>query len=107
MGNTSSNKGLRLNSSVVRIESWGPGDFPLLEAVLGRPSNREPENPEKFAERQARYQKPDSCQYKIVDVASGEEAGYVGYWEREWQINFSLRCSTPTAFRPTIPSSLA
>jgi RimJ/RimL family protein N-acetyltransferase len=44
-----------------------------------------PESEEKVAERQARYEKPGSKQFKIVDEATGEGAGYVGYWEREWR----------------------
>jgi RimJ/RimL family protein N-acetyltransferase len=41
-----------------------------------------PESAEKIAERQARYQVPGSRQYKIV--VDGEDAGWVGFWEREW-----------------------
>jgi RimJ/RimL family protein N-acetyltransferase len=44
-----------------------------------------PESEEKIAERQTRYEKPDSKQYKIVDEATGEGVGWVGYWEREWR----------------------
>jgi RimJ/RimL family protein N-acetyltransferase len=44
-----------------------------------------PESEEKIAERQARYEKPGSKQFKIVDEATGEGAGWVGYWEREWR----------------------
>jgi RimJ/RimL family protein N-acetyltransferase len=44
-----------------------------------------PESPEKLAERQARYEKRGSRQFKIVDVASGEGVGHVGYWERGWR----------------------
>jgi RimJ/RimL family protein N-acetyltransferase len=44
-----------------------------------------PESPEKIAERQARYEKPGSRQFKIVDEATAEGAGWVGYWEREWR----------------------
>ena len=43
-----------------------------------------PESPKKIAERHARYAKPDSKQFKIVDEATGEGVGWVGYWEREW-----------------------
>jgi RimJ/RimL family protein N-acetyltransferase len=41
-----------------------------------------PESAEKIAERQARYQVPGSRHYRIV--VDGEDAGWVGYWEREW-----------------------
>lgn len=41
-----------------------------------------PESADKIADRQARYQVPGSRQYRIV--VDGEDAGWVGYWEREW-----------------------
>ena len=44
-----------------------------------------PESDEKIAERQARYEQPGSKQFKIVDATTGEGAGWVGYWEREWR----------------------
>jgi RimJ/RimL family protein N-acetyltransferase len=73
----------------VRLEPWGKGDLPLLEKCVGDPAMMEhlggPESPEKIAERQARYEQPGSQQFKIVDEASGEGAGWVGYWDREWQ----------------------
>jgi RimJ/RimL family protein N-acetyltransferase len=72
----------------VRIEPWGEGDLPLLHRCLGDPAMMEhlggPESPEKIAERQARYEQPDSNQFKIVDEATGEGVGWVGYWERDW-----------------------
>jgi RimJ/RimL family protein N-acetyltransferase len=74
---------------VIRIEPWGADDLELLRRCLGDPAMMEhlggPESPEKIAERQSRYEQPGSRQFKIVDVASGEGAGWVGYWEREWQ----------------------
>jgi RimJ/RimL family protein N-acetyltransferase len=73
----------------MRIEPWGEGDLPLLEQVVGDPAMMEhlggPESAEKIAERQERYQQPDSKQFKIVDEPSGEAVGWVGYWEREWR----------------------
>lgn len=73
----------------VRLEPWGPGDIWLLERLLGDPAMMEhlggPESPEKIAERQARYEKPGSKQFKIVAEERGEPVGYVGYWEREWR----------------------
>jgi RimJ/RimL family protein N-acetyltransferase len=72
----------------VHIESWGEGDFPLLERLLSDPVMMEhiggPESPEKIAERQTRYERSGSRQYKIVDQATGEGVGWVGYWERVW-----------------------
>ena len=43
-----------------------------------------PESPKQIAKRHARYAKPGSRQFKIVDEATGEACGWVGYWEREW-----------------------
>jgi len=73
----------------VRIEPWGEHDRPLLERCLADPAMMEhlggPESSERIAERQARYEQPDSKQFKIVDEASGEGVGWVGYWERDWR----------------------
>jgi RimJ/RimL family protein N-acetyltransferase len=48
-----------------------------------------PESKEKIVERQARYERDarsdTSGLFKIVDEATGEAAGWVGYWEREWR----------------------
>jgi RimJ/RimL family protein N-acetyltransferase len=72
----------------VRIEPWGKADLRLLERALGDPVMTEylggPESPEKIAERQSRYEREDSRQYKIVVEATGEPVGWVGYWERTW-----------------------
>jgi RimJ/RimL family protein N-acetyltransferase len=72
---------------VIRLEPWTPGNLALLERLLGDPAMMThlggPETPEKIAERQARYEQ-DPRQLRIVDVASGEGIGWVGYWEREW-----------------------
>jgi RimJ/RimL family protein N-acetyltransferase len=43
-----------------------------------------PESPEKLAERQSRYEKADSRQFKVVVEAGGEGVGWVGYWETTW-----------------------
>ena len=75
-----------------RIEPWGEGDLPLLERLLGDPAMMEhlggPESPEKIAQRQERYiglqgEGPDKM-FKIVEAATGESVGSVGYWERDW-----------------------
>jgi RimJ/RimL family protein N-acetyltransferase len=72
----------------VRIEPWGEGDLPLLEQLMGDPEMTEhlggPESPEKIAERQTRYQRAGSGMFKIVDEATGDAVGSVGYWERSW-----------------------
>jgi RimJ/RimL family protein N-acetyltransferase len=75
--------------SGVRLEPWGRDDLPLLEKLLGDAAMTEhlggPESPEKLAERQSRYEAPGSGMFKIVDEATGEAVGSVGYWERSWQ----------------------
>jgi RimJ/RimL family protein N-acetyltransferase len=53
---------------------------PAMTEFLGGP-----ESPEKLAERQRRYEAPDSGMFKIVDAATGEAIGSVGFWEREWR----------------------
>jgi RimJ/RimL family protein N-acetyltransferase len=72
----------------VHLEPWGTGDLPLLRKLLGDPAMTEhlggPESEAKLAERQARYEVPDSKQFKIVVDHSGEGVGWVGYWERDW-----------------------
>jgi RimJ/RimL family protein N-acetyltransferase len=73
----------------VRLEPWGPGDFGLVEQLMGDPAMTEflggPESAEKLKDRQRRYAEPGSGMFKIVDVASGEGIGSVGFWEREWR----------------------
>jgi RimJ/RimL family protein N-acetyltransferase len=72
---------------VARIEPWGSGDLPLLEKLNDPEMTKHvggPESPEKLVERQEKYEKPDSRQYKIVDEAIGEGIGWVGYWETTW-----------------------
>jgi peptidoglycan/xylan/chitin deacetylase (PgdA/CDA1 family)/GNAT superfamily N-acetyltransferase len=77
-----------------RIVPWGEDDEPLLHGLLGDPAMMVhlggPESPEKIAERQARYAKPDSKQFKIV--VAGEGVGWVGYWERDdvYEIGWSV-----------------
>jgi RimJ/RimL family protein N-acetyltransferase len=74
----------------VRIEPWGEGNIGLLEQCLMDPEMMRhlggPETAEKVAERQAKYEQPGSRQFKIVDEATGEGAGWVGYWDRnDWR----------------------
>jgi len=77
----------RTDRPIVRIEPWGEGDGALLEKLLGDPEMTThiggPETAEKLTERQAGYQVPGSRQYKIL--LDGDDAGWVGYWEREWR----------------------
>jgi RimJ/RimL family protein N-acetyltransferase len=79
-------------STGVRIEPWVEGDLPLLQRLMGDPEMTKhlggPETPEKIAERHARYvgaNSDESRMFKIVDAATDEPAGSVGYWEREWR----------------------
>jgi GNAT superfamily N-acetyltransferase len=69
--------------SAVRIEPWGEDDLQLLEKLMGDPEMTAhlggPESPEKIAERQTRYERSDSGMFRIVDGATGEAVGSVGY----------------------------
>jgi RimJ/RimL family protein N-acetyltransferase len=77
----------------VRLEAWAEGDLPLLRRLLGDPAMTEhlggPESEEKLRERQGRYERIADAgtgrMFKIVDEASGEPTGSVGYWEKDWQ----------------------
>ena len=79
--------------STVRIEPWGPDDFPLVEKVMGDPRMTEhlggPESPEKLADRHERYVALAGTgtgrMFKIVDAESGEAVGNVGFWEKKWR----------------------
>ncbi|MDQ4024001.1 MAG: GNAT family N-acetyltransferase [Actinomycetota bacterium] len=76
----------------IRIEPWGPGDLPLLEKTMGDPAMTEhlggAETPEN-AERQLKYERLAASgggrMFKIVDVATGEAVGTVGYWDKRWR----------------------
>ena len=76
----------------VRLEPWGKDDLWLVEKLMGDPEMTKhlggPETPEKLRERQARYEKATDSKarmFRIVDEATGEALGSVGYWERDWQ----------------------
>jgi RimJ/RimL family protein N-acetyltransferase len=79
----------------VRLERWGPGDFELLERLVGDPAMMEhlggPESPEKIRERQKRYEGTDTA-FKVADEESGEGVGWVGYWESDdaWEIGWAV-----------------
>jgi RimJ/RimL family protein N-acetyltransferase len=55
------------------------GDPAMTEFLGG------PESPEKLAERQRKYAKPDSGMFKIVDDATGSGIGSVGFWDKNWR----------------------
>jgi RimJ/RimL family protein N-acetyltransferase len=75
------------------LEPWADGDLPLLRRLLGDPEMTEhiggPETEEQLVERQQRFEQlADSGtgrMFKIVEDASGEAVGSVGYWERPWR----------------------
>jgi RimJ/RimL family protein N-acetyltransferase len=71
------------------IEEWGPGNLRLLERLLGDPKMMEhlggPESAERIAKRQSDYEQPGSLQFRIVDPETGDGAGWVGLWERDWR----------------------
>jgi RimJ/RimL family protein N-acetyltransferase len=73
----------------IRLEPWGRDDLELLERCVGEESMMRhlggAESTEKIAERQRRYERPGSGQFKILEPDGGEGAGWVGYWDREWQ----------------------
>jgi RimJ/RimL family protein N-acetyltransferase len=73
----------------IRLEPWGENDLPLVERLMGDPAMTEhlggPESPEKLVERQARYARPGSGMFKVVDEETGDAIGSVGFWEREWR----------------------
>lgn len=80
-------------ASGVRIEPWDADDLQLLQKLLGDPAMTThlggPESGEKLADRQHRYERlPETgtgWMFKIVEAATGEAVGSVGYWEKEWR----------------------
>jgi RimJ/RimL family protein N-acetyltransferase len=73
----------------VGLQPWGAEDRALLGRLLGDPLMTEhlggPESEQKLAERQARYERPGSRQYRIVAGQLPAPVGAVGYWETEWR----------------------
>jgi RimJ/RimL family protein N-acetyltransferase len=73
----------------VHIAPWAMTDIQLLRQCVGDPAMMRhlggPEGEQRIAQRQARYEQPGSRQFRIVESESGAGAGWVGYWEREWQ----------------------
>ena len=69
------------------LVAWGEGDAPLLQRLVGDPAMMVhlggPESAENLAERQGRYEQPDSGMFRIV--CDGEGCGSVGFWEKEWR----------------------
>jgi RimJ/RimL family protein N-acetyltransferase len=77
----------------IRLEPWADGDLPLLRRLLGDPAMTEhlggPESEAKLRDRQGRYERlsddGSGRMYKIVIEPTGEAAGSVGFWERDWR----------------------
>lgn len=80
------------NQTPVNIRLWSESDLPLLERLLGDPAMTEhiggPEKREKIRERHRGYcdcNTGNEPQFVIVIGPESAEAGWIGYWEREWQ----------------------
>jgi RimJ/RimL family protein N-acetyltransferase len=77
-------------SAAVTLQPWGRGDLPLLARLMGDPRMTVhlggPESPGKLRERQARYERLEDGDrmLKIIDLASGDSVGSVGFWTKEW-----------------------
>ncbi len=97
--------GGRQERATIRLEPWGAQDLALLAQCVGDPAMMAhlggPESAEKIAERQARYEQPGSMQFKIVDRASGEGAGWVGFWDaaRRGEDVYEIGWSVTTPFQ--------
>lgn len=72
----------------VAIEPWADGDLPLLHRLLGDPAMMAHlggvETPAQIEARHARYLADEDGVYRIVDLATGDGVGWVGFWEHEW-----------------------
>jgi RimJ/RimL family protein N-acetyltransferase len=76
----------------VHLEPWGGDDLPLLRRTLGDPEMTKhlggPESEAKLVERQQRFERLAESgagrMFKIVEEATGEAVGSVGYWHRDW-----------------------
>jgi len=82
----------RQHPALIRLEPWTEEDFPLL-VRLNAPEMTEhlggPETDEQLRRRHERYVRlADSTEafiFKVVLESTGEVAGNVNFWEREWQ----------------------
>lgn len=77
----------------VSLRPWSADDLPLLERLLGDPAMMAhlggPESVEQIRDRHERYcrthQPGKDAQFVIVSGPATQPAGWIGYWEREWQ----------------------
>jgi RimJ/RimL family protein N-acetyltransferase len=82
----------RQHPTLIRLERWTDVDFPLL-VRLNSPEMTEhlggPETDEQLRQRHEKYVRlADSTEafiFKVVLESTGEVAGNVNFWEREWQ----------------------
>lgn len=78
-----------MDDARVELVGWGEGDFWLLERVNSAEMTGHlggPESAEQLAGRHRRYlELPAGGMFRVVLAGSGETAGSVGFWEREWQ----------------------
>ena len=74
--------------SAVRLEPWSKDDLPLIRRLMGDPAMTEhlggPESDDKLLDRQRRYEREPGM-FKIVEEETGDAAGSVGYWEKDWR----------------------
>jgi hypothetical protein len=74
--------------ATIRLEPFGESDLGLVARLMGDPAMTEhlggPESKKKLEDRHRRYAEPGSGVFKIVDAATNEALGSVGFWEREW-----------------------
>jgi RimJ/RimL family protein N-acetyltransferase len=76
----------------VHLAPWTDDDLPVLEQTLGDPESMTYlggiESHEKLVERQSKFVALASTgtgeMFTIVDDATGEKLGSVGYWDKEW-----------------------
>jgi RimJ/RimL family protein N-acetyltransferase len=72
----------------VELVRWAAGNLDLLTRLLGDAAMTEhlggPETPAQIAARQERYEATETGLYKIL--ADGEDAGWVGWWERDGEL---------------------
>lgn len=76
----------------VHLEPWSDDDLHVLQITLGDPEMMRYlggiESPEKLVERQQRFvEMTDPAQglmFTVVDDATGDKTGSVGYWEKSW-----------------------
>jgi RimJ/RimL family protein N-acetyltransferase len=75
--------------ATIRLEPFGESDLGLVARLMGDPAMTEhlggPESKKKLEDRHRRYAEARSGVFKIVDAATNEALGSVGFWEREWQ----------------------